>query len=284
MAIFSIAAFVVTLRETMEAALIIGILLAYLTQTNHQKLKRDIWIGTGLAGIASLIGAIIINFTIGEFEGRAEMIFEGVVMVSAALVLTWMILWMRKNAHTLKRDLEEKTESAISENKRFALVGIAFIAVFREGIETVLFLGGISSSESVAASSVGAIAGILVAVVLAVLFFHGTVNLNMKQFFNVTSVILIFFAAGIFSRGIHEFQELGFFGSESNYWNEHLWSTHAILSSSSGFGSILSALFGYTDHPSLIELAAYFVYWAVIIVWSMKISHIYESKMNALTA
>ncbi|MCH8908930.1 MAG: FTR1 family protein, partial [Candidatus Heimdallarchaeota archaeon] len=199
MVLFSLAAFFITLRETMEAALIIGILLAYLAKTGNDQFKKDIWIGTVLAIIASIVSAIAFEVFRGGFEGDDEKIFEGIVMILAAAVLTWMIVWMISHSRTLKFELEEKTKIAVSENKKYAMVGIAFISVFREGIETVLFLATILEGEGVVAGLSGALTGILVASVLAVLLFQGSINLDLRKFFNITSVVLILFAAGLFA-------------------------------------------------------------------------------------
>lgn len=273
MTIFSVASFVITLRETMEAAMIVGILLAYLSKTNNDKLKKDVWIGTVLALIASVIGAVIFHLVLGGFEGDTEKLFEGIVMTTAAAVLTWMIVWMFRNAHTLKFELEQKTEVVLSNESRYALMGLAFVSVFREGIETILFLASVGANEGVAAEVFGAISGIIVATTLAALFFRGTVELNIKQFFNTTSVILIFFAAGLFSHGIHEFQELGWFGSESNFWNQVRWDTKDILNDKDdGIGSLIRALFGYQDTPSLLELVAYIMYWVMITLMFVKVN------------
>jgi high-affinity iron transporter len=249
----------------MEAALIVGILLAYLQKTGNDQFKRDIWIGTGLAIIFSIIGAAIFQIFLGGFEGQSEKLFEGIVMIAAAAVLTWMIIWMFHSASNLRYELQEKINLAIDDGKRYTLISLAFIAVFREGIETVLFMTGISYNEAPSAIIFSGSIGILVAVVLAAAFFRGSLELDLKRFFNITSIILIFFAAGLFSHGIHEFQELGWFGSESANWNIALWSTAVILPDSEGLGAILRALFGYQDTPSLVELLSYGLYWLGIV-------------------
>ncbi|MHA2097376.1 MAG: FTR1 family iron permease [Candidatus Kariarchaeaceae archaeon] len=273
MTIFSVASFVITLRETMEAALIVGILLAYLSKTNNDKLKKDVWIGTALAIAASVVGAVIFHIVLGGFEGNTEKLFEGIVMTTAAVVLTWMIVWMFSNSHTLKFELEQKTDVVLSNESRYALVVLAFISVFREGIETVLFLSSVGAKEGVVAETFGAVVGIFLATVLAVLFFRGTVDLNIKQFFKITSVILIFFAAGLFSHAIHEFQELGYFGTENNFWNKVRWDTQSILNDKDdGLGSLMRALFGYQDTPSILELVAYGFYWIMIGLMFVKVN------------
>ncbi len=279
MALFSIAAFVIAIRETMEAALIVGILLSYLDQTNNHRFKKDVWIGTILAILLSIIGAVIFEAFLGGFEGDSEKLFEGIVMISAAVVLTWMIIWMFYNAKGLKYELENRTQLALSEEKKYALFSIAFIAVFREGIETVLFLAGIGATEDKRSVFTGGITGIFVAIIISILLFRGSIELNIKQFFSVTSVILIFFAAGLFSHGMHEFQELGWFGSETSFWNKHLWNSSGILNDSEGaLGPLIRALFGYQDKPSIIELVSYAFYWVAIGVTFVRLK--VESQLN----
>ena len=218
---FSLASFIIGLRETIEASLIIGIILAYLTRTGNADSKRDIWIGTILGIIISVIGAFGFQKLLGGFTGTTEKIFEGVMMVSAAILLTFMIIWMFKSSKTIKYDIERKLEDAVKQDKKYALVTLSFIIILREGIETVLFLTGISSTEDPSTVFLSGSIGIFVAIILSVLFFKSSFKLNIRQFFNYTSVLLIFFAAGLFSHGIHEFQELGVFGAETSFWNSN---------------------------------------------------------------
>ena len=271
--IFSITAFLLTLRETMEAALIVGILLAYLSKTRNEHMKKDIWVGVGGAIGLSIIGAIIIEIAFGEFEGAMEKIFEGSVMVAAAAVLTSMIIWNFKNAKVIKQHLEEKIHAAITGRDKYALVTLSFIAVFREGIETVLFLAGIRANESAISVLTGSILGISLSILIAAAMFQGSLQLNIRTFFNVTSVILILFAAGLFAQGIHEFQELGWFGSENAVWNVPLWDLSWLLNDKdNNIGALLRALVGYQDKPTLVELVAYVGYWIAIALAYFKIN------------
>ena len=262
---FSLASFIIGLRETIEASLIIGIILAYLTRTGNVESKRDIWIGAILGIIASIIGAIGFQQLLGGFEGTTEKLFEGVMMITAALLLSFMIIWMFRSSKTLKYELEQKIKAAVKQDKKYALVTLSFIIILREGIETVLFLTGISSSEDASTVFLSGSIGIFVAIVLSVLFFKSSFKLNIKQFFNYTSILLIFFAAGLFSQGIHEFQELGIFGVSTSFWNTNFMDLSGILNDKlNTLGVMLRALFGYQDKPTPIELVAYIFYWIVI--------------------
>ncbi len=277
MVTISLASFILVLRETIEAALIVSILLAYLDKTNSQKFKRDVWIGTIAATIISIIGALAFTNILGGFEGDAEKLFEGTVMVIAAGVLSWMIIWMLKNGRMIKYELQSKVDLALNEDKKFAIFTLAFIAVLREGIETVLFIGGIASNEDPTSVLISSLFGALSAVAIAVMLFRGIINLNLKKFFNTTSAILMVFAAGLFTQGVHEFQELGWFGPEESFLNTSLF----VLPLSDGegvLGPLLRALVGYQDKPTPLEIMAYAFYWIAIIFVYFRIRANFEKQ------
>ncbi|MFX1514301.1 MAG: FTR1 family protein [Promethearchaeota archaeon] len=265
MELVSLVAFLITLRETMEAALIVGILLAYLTKTQNDSLKRDVWIGALVAVIVSIIAASFFVVITGGFEGETEILFEGIIMIVAAVILTHMILWMFRNAKDIRNELEDQVNVAISGNRKYAIFSLAFIAVMREGIETVLFIAGITTNEPWSAVLFSGSIGIIIAIILGIGLFKGSIKLDLSRFFNITSVLLILFAAGLFAQGIHEFQELNWFGASTEMWNEVLWDTSSFLNDKDdGLGSLLRALFGYQDTPTLVELLSYIGYWLVI--------------------
>jgi high-affinity iron transporter len=207
------AAFLVAMREGIEAALIISILLAYLKQIQAQDRSYLVWWGTGLAvAVSVLIGTVI--FAIGaEFEGEAEQVFEGLVTLAAVGVLTWMIFWMRRQGARVKSELQERVDTALLTGG-FALAALAFVAVLREGVETALFIfaaakGTAVDSGGVGAQVLGATLGLLVAVVLGVLLYRGGLRLNLRSFFRITGLLLIVVAAGLFAYSLHELQEAG---------------------------------------------------------------------------
>src|SRR5436190_6930759 len=157
------AALVMT-REGLEASLIVGIVLGYLKKTEHREYMRSVWLGIAAAVAVSIALGAGLFFTVGELHGRAEQVFEGAVMLSAVLVLTWMIFWMRKQAVNIKKELESKLAGALAAGSGLALAGVAFIAVAREGWESALFLFAISESSSKVSTGVGAAIGLVVAV------------------------------------------------------------------------------------------------------------------------
>lgn len=253
----------ITLREGLEAALIIGIILAYLARTDNRQGFKPVWLGTSLAVVVSLIAGAIIFILSGEFSGQAEEIFEGSAMFVAAGVLTWMILWMRKQAINIKAELQAQIQSALGSGSSLALVILAFVVVVREGIETVLFLFAATRvSESATLFTIGGLLGLAIAIGIGYSIYKGTSRLNLRTFFNVTSVVLIVFAAGLLAHGIHEFQEAGLVPTIV----EHLWDMNHILPESSALGRFLAAILGYNGNPSLLEVVAYVIYLASVLV------------------
>ena len=247
-------ALLITLREGLEAALIIGIILAFLNSTGNRKWFKSVWIGTGAALISSILVGSVLFVTIGAFEGRVEEIFEGFAMLIAAGVLTWMIFWMRKQARNIKTHLHDDIQTAISNGSSLALVSLAFIAVVREGIETALFLfAATRGEESPLLSIVGGIIGLTAAVGIGYAVYKGTTKLNLKTFFNITGVLLILFAGGLLAHGIHELQEAGLVPIVI----EHIWDINNVLPEASTVGKFFSSVFGYNGNPSLMEMIFY---------------------------
>ncbi len=252
-----LSALLITLREGLEAALIIGIILAYLSATNNRQGFKPVWTGTALAVVVSLVAGAMVYFTVGRLEGKAEEIFEGIAMWTAAGVLTWMIFWMRKQAKNIKGHLHAQIQYALGSGSMLGLFGLAFVAVVREGIETVLFLFAATTvAESAALSAVGGILGLGIAVAIGYSIYKGTSKLNIRTFFNVTGLLLILFAAGLLAHGIHEFHEAGIIPPVI----AHVWDIDQIFPEKSVIGRFLTAIFGYNANPSLVEVLAYIGY------------------------
>jgi len=259
-----IASFLLSLREGLEAALIVGIILGVLLKLNRPEMKKSVWLGVWVAVALSLVAALILNLLGLKFEGRGEAIFEGVVMLLAAGVLTWMIFWMHNTAGNLKQEIELKTRSAVRGNGERALFGLAFLAVFREGIELALFLLAVQQTATPVAVLSGALLGLATAVVLGWLLFTSTMKLSLRGFFRVTNVLLIIFAAGLVAYGVHEFNEAGLIPAII----DPLWDINPILSDKSEIGLLLKALFGYNGNPTLTEVLAYVTYLVGIITYT----------------
>lgn len=255
-----LSALLITLREGLEAALIIGIILAYLSTTSNRQGFKPVWIGTSLAIAVSLVAGAVIYFYAGRLEGKAEEIFEGIAMWTAAGVLTWMIFWMRKQAINIKGHLHAQIQSALGSGSALGLLGLAFVVVVREGIETVLFLFAATRvAESAVLSAAGGILGLGIAVAIGYSIYKGTSKLNMRAFFNVTGLLLILFAAGLLAHGIHEFHEAGIIQPVI----AHVWDIGHILPEQSVIGRFLTAILGYNANPSLVEVLAYVSYLGI---------------------
>jgi high-affinity iron transporter len=252
-------AFLVTLREGLEAALIISIILAYLARTGNRGYFVNVWIGASAAIVVSLAAGAGLYWTVGRLSGRAEEIFEGIAMLIAVAVLTYMVVWMKRQAVNIKAHLEARVGSVVATGSALAMVTLAFIVVVREGIETVLFMLGIVSSTTYSAATIGGFLGLAVAVAVGYAGYKGSRRLNLGVFFNVTGALLIFFAAGLLAHGIHEFQEAGVFPVIV----EHVWDTNGFLNEKEGVGNFMRTLFGYNGNPALLEVSLYSAYLAL---------------------
>jgi len=262
-----IPSLIIAFREILEGTLIVGIVLGYLNRTNQQKHKRTVWLAVLLAVICSIIGAILFNALAGGFTGKAEMIFEGTTTLIGAVLLTTMIFWMM-GQKKISQEIESNIAEEIVKPQDFGLFSLVFISVLREGIETVIFLGS-ASFVSHDNNLIGAIIGIILALALGYVLFSGLMKANLKIFFNVTSVLLILFAAGLVAHSFHEFQEAGVIPSLI----EHVWNINPPLNADGSYpplhdqgliGSILNGLFGYNGSPSLEEIIGYAGYLLVI--------------------
>ncbi|HEX4941777.1 MAG TPA: iron uptake transporter permease EfeU [Actinomycetota bacterium] len=260
------ASFVIALREGIEAALIVSIVLAYLKQLGASDRARLVWWGTGLAvALSASVGTAI--FVAGaEFEGTAEEVFEGLVTLAAVGVLTWMIFWMRRQGSRIRSELQEKVDTAIVAGG-LALAGLAFFAVLREGIETALFLFAATKGTAVEGTAVapatqvtGAILGLALAVVLGVLLYRGGIRMNLRSFFRVTGLILIVVAAGLFAFSLHELQEAGWLP----VLEAHAFDLSASLPDDTGAGAILRGLVGYNADPTWLEVVGWTAYIVVV--------------------
>jgi high-affinity iron transporter len=204
-----LGAAVVTLREGFEASLIVGIVLAFLNKTGRRDAFWPVWIGA-LAAAAISVAAGITLYAIGtEFEGRAEALWEGSIMVAAAMLLTWMIFWMRSQARTIRKHLESQVQDALAVGSAFGLAAVAFVGVLREGLETALFLLGTVENSDTGISLLGGTLGLAAAIGLGYLFYKGSNRLDLRRFFTVTSLLLLAFAAWLLYGGVHELAEGG---------------------------------------------------------------------------
>ena len=253
------------LREGVEAALIISIILAYLAKTGNRRHFSRIFVGAGLATGLSVVLGLVRWVSFGGLKAPYEQIFEGLTMLLAAAVVTWMLFWMRRQAASVKGDLQAAVDRALDDGSATALAVLAFIAVIREGIETSLFLVGQAASVVDGATWVlaGALAGLGIATLLGVGFYQGSRRLNLGSFFRWTGIALVFIAAGLLSKAVHEFIEIGLitFGTQT------LFDLSAILAhdGTNVVGQFLRALFGYTATPEATTFAVWLTYVLVVL-------------------
>ena len=255
------------LREGVEAALIVAIICAYLAKTGNKDQFPLVFLGAGAAiGLSAVLG-IILFVTVGGFEEPYEQIFEAVTLIAAASVVTWMLFWMRRQARSVKGELQAAVDKAIDRGSVTALAVLAFVAVIREGLETSLFLVGQANSadEDAIWVLVGAAIGLLIAAVLGVGFYHGSRRLNLATFFRWTGVALIFIAAGLLSSAVHELIEIGVitFGTQPAF------DISGVLPHEADAGNILGqflrAIFGYSATPEVTTFVVWLTYVVVVL-------------------
>ncbi len=205
--------FVITLREGFEAALVVGLILAYLTKTGQRERAAAVWWGVAAASALSVVIGATLFLSGGELEGTSEAIYEGTAMIAAAAVVTWMAFWMRGQAATIGAHLREQVSESLRSGSAIGLASVAFVGVGREGLETSLFLFASTEGSGATVAVIGGVLGLLAAVGLGVAFYRGALRLDLAKFFTVTSVLVIAFAAYLIFSGIHEIGEAA--GSEA---------------------------------------------------------------------
>ena len=258
------------LREGVEAALIVSIILSYLGRTGNRAQFGRIWAGTAAAIVLSLLAGLVLFITVGELPEPYEQLFEALAMLLACAVVTWMLFWMRRQSASVRSDLHAALERVLSDGSVLGLAVLAFSAVIREGLETSLFLVGQATSVRSGAPSVllGAVAGLGIAALLGVGFYRGARLIDLRVFFRWTGIALIFIAAGLVSRAIHELVEIGWVpvGTSIAFDISRTLPHEAIAGAPDGaaliIGQLLRALLGYTSQPEVITLLA----WAAYVV------------------
>jgi high-affinity iron transporter len=254
---------VIFLREGVEASMIIAILLAYLNRIGRRDHFRDVFLGVGAALILATAGGAIAYATIRSYNGsRVQTIFETVTYLVAATVLTYMTFWMRHHARSLSKELRARAEAALDGRARWGLGLLAFQAVGREGLETVVFTLAIIFSTSAASALSGAVIGLAGSLVIAFVIYRLGHRLNLSRFFTVIGVLLMVFAAGLLADSVQNMQELGWLP----VLDTPMWHSASLLSQDSAFGDVLHSFFGYSDAPTPLQLLVYVGYLAIVII------------------
>jgi len=265
--------FLITFREALEAALIVTIMITYLRKIGKEDLNKYTYLGTGAALVMSLVAGIVLQVFYGGLGKVASELFEDIASLSAVVVLTSMIFWMTKHSKEIKGEMETKISQAVTKNELYGITALAFVAVAREGLETVLFLSSTFVQDS-AGTLLGAALGILVVLGLSYALMKGTVDLEIGKFFKVTSIMLLIFGAGLAGYGVHELIEAGeHSGMDFGFWGEKPYDINPALNPDGSYsslhekgiiGSILKALVGYDGNPEWLRIIVYLGYWLVV--------------------
>ncbi|BAM80647.1 similar to high-affinity iron permease [Cyanidioschyzon merolae strain 10D] len=298
--LFSLAGFIITFREILEACIVVSICLAYLRRTKNERYLRDVWLGVAAGvGVLIVIGIAfgIVFWTRGQklYTGLTELLFEAIVRLVAVVLITWMIFWMLSTAAHMRRDLEGGIARALSRRGRWGVALLVFTSVLREGVELIVFLFGITGGVSWSSIPIAAAVGVAVALVVAWAIYRGALAFDLRLFFALSSLLLIAFAAGFLSTAFLDLQKANLFGAftrngnedesipstERPWWNAALWSTEACCADDGNeFFNLLHELFGYVDAPTFVSTVVYFGYWTLAgVLWIIVERRTLERKL-----
>jgi high-affinity iron transporter len=251
-----LANYLIGLREGLEAALVVGILAAYLVKTQHASRLPAMWTGVIAAVALSLALGAALSFSSADMSEEAQEAFAGVMSLVAVGFVTWMVFWMRRTARTMKSELEGKLATALSMGT-FALVGLAFVAVAREGLETSVFIwAAVESTGQSTAPVLGATLGLATAVLLGWQIYRRAVRINLATFFRWTGIGLVVVAAGVFAYAMHDLQESGLIPGA----DDHAFDISSAVPLTSWYGTLLKGTFNFSPTPSWLQLCAWLAY------------------------
>ena len=253
-----LVAFLIMLREGIEASLIVGIIASYLAQTGRRRYLGAVWAGVAIAAALCVVTGIGLEAASAEFPQKQQELFESIVAGIAVVILTSMVFWMKSAARSIKAHLHDQIDQSMQTGRgaAMALVGMAFFAVGREGLESVFFLLAILQQSTGYAVPAGAALGLACAVGVGFLIYYGGVRLDMRRFFRVTGVFIIVVAAGLLAGGLRSLHEAGVWNGLQQVVAD--WSD--VLPKDGALGTVLAGMFGYTDTPTLGEVLIYFAY------------------------
>ncbi|MFU8849681.1 iron uptake transporter permease EfeU [Micromonospora sp. SL1-18] len=260
------ATYLIGLREGLEATLVVSILVAFLVKSDRRNRLPHVWLGVGLAVALSVFFGWVIEYTSTTLlnTSRQRELFDAVTSVGAVVFVTWMIFWMRKAARSIAGELRGKLSEALAVGA-FAVTGMAFLAVIREGLETALIFYSAAQSTAGGAgrnAMLALVGGIATAVVIGFLLYRSALKLNLGKFFTWTGALLILVAAGIFKYGVHDFQEADVVPG----LNTHAFDISSVLDPGSWYAMLLSGMFNITPAPSLLEMVAWVAYAVPVMV------------------
>jgi high-affinity iron transporter len=259
--------FVIGLREGVEAALIVGIVAAFLRQEGRRDALRWMWVGVGCAVAICVAAGVALELVSQNLPQRQQEMLETVIGAVAVAAVTFMIVWMRRNARGLRRALEGRASDALAQGSVIALVAMAFFAVIREGFETSVFLlAAFDSSTNPAAAGSGAILGVFLAVGIGYGIYRGGIRLNLSRFFRITGLVLVLVAAGLVATALHTAHEAGWLDSLQSQAVDLRW----LVAPGTVRASLLTGLFGFQPRPVTAEAIGYLLYaipMAIYVLW-----------------
>jgi high-affinity iron transporter len=266
-----IPTFIIALREGVEASLIIGIIAAFLVKEGRRDAMRQMWAGVGIA-IALCMGVAVILRVVGQdLPEHQQAGLETVIGLVAVSAVTYMVVWMRRHARSIKGTLEGSAAGALASGSTMALVGMAFLAVLREGFETSVFLlAAFQDASDTTAAGAGAVIGLVAAVAIGVGLYRGGVRINLTRFFRVTGLILVFVAAGLLSTALHTAHEAGWFNDLQSQAIDLTW----LVQPGTISGSLLTGMLGLQPEPTVGEAAIYLLYavpMTIYVLWPNQI-------------
>lgn len=259
-----LATFVIGLREGIEAALIVGIIAAFLRQERGPGAMRGVWMGVGAAIALCVLAGIGLQILNQDLPHREQEGMASIIALLAVGAVTFMIVWMRRHARSIARDLRASTATALAAGTTSALVAMAFFAVIREGLETVVFLlATFQNASDPATAGLGALLGIAVAVVIGVAIYRGGVKLNLTRFFRITGVVLVFVAAGLVASALHTAHEAGWIDFGQGGALDLSW----LVVPGTWTAALLTGMLGLRPHPVVIEAVGYVAYAVPLLVY-----------------
>ena len=262
-----IPTFVITLREGVEASLIVGIIAAFLVKEGRQDALRQMWIGVGIAIVLCAAVGVGLDQVGQQLPQREQEGLETVIGVIAVAAVTYMIVWMRRHARGVKAALEGEAATALAAGSTIALVAMAFLAVLREGFETSVFLlAAFQDSSDTTAAGAGAVLGLLAAVAIGLGLYRGGVRINLTKFFRITGLVLVLVAAGLLASAAHTAHEAGWITSFQSQAVDLTW----LVQPGTITGSLLTGMLGLQPSPTVIEATVYLAYavpMTLYVVW-----------------
>jgi high-affinity iron transporter len=257
------------LREGLEAGLVVGILVAYLHRIGRRDVLPRLWIGIGGAVLLSLIVGAVLTFGPSTLSFQAQEILGGSLSIVAVGMVTWMTFWMVRHARGLSAELRADVDRAVRQRSALALVVVGIVSVGREGVETALFVwASVNAGANAALGTLGAVLGILIAVVLAYLIYRGLVRIDLGRFFFWTGIFLIVVAAGVLAYGVGDLQEAGVLPGIT----VHAYNVAGAVSPTSWYGALLAGVFNFDPEPTVLQVAVWIAYVVITLIVFLRVS------------